>query len=223
MVQSAVVRLSSVWKTLTAIYRARNRRDARFKNHLICATTSTRWATNKTDMERKVKTIDLKGKAYAQVKDRLKQFREENPRGLVETFPTIQPDGRLLFKARIVKDKADEGSAEATGHALGKDTGEKAFEKTETIAVGRALALLGYAMDGEIASDEEMEEFYEHKQEKHREAVLELRARLEDAKDLKELARIWADIPMSEAKKEVDAYKTELKLKLTPKTEDHGA
>lgn len=165
--------------------------------------------------------MDLKGNKYAKVKDRLKEFREANPRGLVETSPTIQPDGSLLFKARILKDKSDAGSAEATGHAMGPNKGDKAFEKLETIAVGRALALLGYASDGEIASDEEMEEFLNHKEEKHREYVLELRALLEDAKDLKDLARIWSDIPMSKAKQEVEPYKNELKVKLTPKTENH--
>ena len=79
----------------------------------------------------KVKTIDLKGKQYAQVKDRLKIFREQNPRAKIETIPLVQEDGQILFKATILADKADEHSPEATGHALGKNGGVKAFEKLE--------------------------------------------------------------------------------------------
>ena len=53
----------------------------------------------------KTKTIKVGGGAdYAQVKDRLNEFRNDNPRGLIETVPTIQPDGQIMFKARILKD-----------------------------------------------------------------------------------------------------------------------
>lgn len=164
-------------------------------------------------MERTVKTMDLKGKAYAQVKDRLQEFRQQNPNGLIETAPAIQADGQILFRARILKDKADESSAEATGHALGANKGDKAFEKLETIAVGRALALLGYASSGEVASSEEMEEFNCYVQTRHEETVLAIREKLEDAKTLKELASVWSSLPYSKAKEECLAYKDELKAK----------
>lgn len=111
-----------------------------------------------------VQTINLKGNEYALVPQRLKQFRQDNPRASVETNPTIQADGSIIFKATIVKDKKDENSAEATGHSFGKASGDKAFEKLETVAVGRALALLGYLQNGQIATTEEMEEFEEYKQ-----------------------------------------------------------
>ena len=106
----------------------------------------------------KVQTINLRGNEYATVPQRLKQFRETNPRSLVETKPTIA-DGNVTFSAKIVKDKKDPNSAEATGHSYGKLTGDKSFEKLETVAVGRALALLGYLNNGQIATSEEMEEF----------------------------------------------------------------
>ena len=112
-----------------------------------------KWTDRKTG-EKKELTID-----YAKVNDRLKQFREVNPRGLIDTAPKII-NNTIVFKARILTDKSDQNSAEATGHALGNiDGSEKQFEKLETIAVGRALALLGYSVGGEIASDEEMHEF----------------------------------------------------------------
>lgn len=122
-----------------------------------------------------VQTINLKGNEYATVPQRLKQFREDNPKSVVETTPTIQPDGTLIFAARILKDKSDENSAEATGHSYGKVKGDKAFEKLETVAVGRALALLGYLNNGQIATTEEMEEFAEYKEEQFALAVAEIK------------------------------------------------
>ncbi len=163
---------------------------------------------------RKTATIDLKGKEYAQVKDRIKEFRTENPRGLIETIPDIHPDGQIMFKARILKDKSDENSAEASGHALGQNKGDKSFEKLETIAVGRALALLGYASDGDIASSDEMEEFEEYQEEKKLEFFMEMREKLEDCKTLEELKDMFIALP-PEAKIELLTLKDELKDKLS--------
>jgi hypothetical protein len=160
----------------------------------------------------RIETIDLQGKAYAQVKDRVKQFRTENPNGLIETNPTIQPDGTILFKARILKDKADPNSAEASGYSYGKVGGKaKDFEKLETISVGRALAFLGYAADGEIASSEEMEEFQEYKQQQFEEAVMEAVEAITNATSLEQLKEIWSPLPI------------EIKSKLTEVKEQHKA
>lgn len=123
----------------------------------------------------KVDTISLKGNDYATVPQRLKQFRQDNPRSIVATDPIIQADGSVVFKATLVKDKKDPNSAEATGHSYGKITGsgigEKAFEKLETVAVGRALALMGYLNNGQIATTEEMVEFEEFQETKWQEVV----------------------------------------------------
>lgn len=107
----------------------------------------------------KVATINLKGNEYATVPQRLLEFRNKHPRASVTTKPEFQADGMVVFTAKIVKDKQDPNSAEATGHSYGKLTGDKAFEKLETVATGRALALLGYLNNGQIATTEEMEEF----------------------------------------------------------------
>lgn len=163
-----------------------------------------------------IKTIDLKGKAYAQVKDRLKEFRSQNPNALIETTPTIQPDGAILFRARILKDKADPNSGEATGNAMGPQKGDKAFEKLETIAVGRALAFLGYAADGEIASSEEMEAFEEYKQQQFEDSVMEWQDKLSEAADLKALGTMWADVP-AKVKLQLTKHKDTLKAKYESK------
>ena len=161
----------------------------------------------------KTKTMTLQGNEYAQVKDRLQEFRSANPRGLIETTPTIQADGSIMFKARIVKDKADANSAEASGHAFGKDSKKlKEFEKLETIAVGRALALLGYASNGEIASSEEMVDFLEYQKEKAETLVQNWRERLDGVQSAEELRTLWADMPV-EVKQALTDYKDELKKK----------
>jgi hypothetical protein len=141
-------------------------------------------------MTKKINTMKVSGGDYAKVKDRMKEFRQENPRGLVETTPTVTGDS-IIFKARILKDKEDPNSAEATGHSMGKGTGAKVFEKQETIAVGRALAFLGYGADGEIASSEEMEEFEEYQQQQFLESVTDFGEQIEATKTLDELKEVW--------------------------------
>ena len=163
-------------------------------------------------MKKKIDTIKLQGKDYAQVKDRVKEFRQDCPNGLIKTKPTIQEDGTILFKATIIKDKSDDASAESTGHAMGNREGAKAFEKLETIAVGRALALLGYSADGEIASADEMEEFIEYKKTQKEEMLMVGKEKLEYTKNLDELKKVWSDLPI-EAKNGLEKVKEALKVK----------
>lgn len=139
----------------------------------------------------KVQTINLKGNEYALVPQRLKTFREVNPRASVETKPTITDGGQVIFEARIVLDQKDENSAKSTGHSYGKSSdGDKAFEKLETVAVGRALALLGYLNNGQIATTEEMEEFEQYRQDNYEQAILDIRAATERAQFTEILGRL---------------------------------
>lgn len=140
-------------------------------------------------MKKVDKVISLKGNDYAKVSERLKRFREENPRAKITTRPEPQPDGGMIFYAEIVKDSSKK-SAEATGTAYYPATkmkNEKAFEKLETISVGRALSLLGYLNNGEIASSEEMEEFEDFKKQKVADQSKEFITKLKASKNLKEL------------------------------------
>lgn len=167
---------------------------------------------------RKTKTVKIKGSIdYAKVPDRVLEFRRDHPRGLIETEPKIQEDGQLMFKCRIVRDKSDPNSGEAVGHSLGKNTGEKAFEKLETIAVGRALAFLGYCADGEIASSEEMEEFLKEKEEREKTVIDETIEMLQSANTLDDLSQKWKSITSFELKKKVEHVKEEMKKKLSVK------
>lgn len=165
--------------------------------------------------------MELKGNQYAKVTERVKLFRSENPNGLIETNPVIQPDGQILFKARVLMDKAEPSSAEGTGHALGANKGDKAFEKLETIAVGRALAFVGYAADGEIASSEEMDEYLEYKSSKNDEYRQKLIEEMESCKTLPALKKFWATVPMSEVKASLEEKKEEMKAILTSESKPH--
>lgn len=134
-----------------------------------------------------VQTIDLKGNKYATVPQRLKEFREKNPRASIATKPTIT-DGIVMFEAKIKTDIKNTDSAEATGHSYGKLGEAKAFEKQETIAVGRALVLLGYLNNGQVATTEEMEEFEEYRIGQVKEAIANAEKREDFQKILKELS-----------------------------------
>ena len=64
----------------------------------------------------------------------------------------------------------------------------------ETIAVGRALALLGYASDGDIASSEEMEEFLQHKEDKLQELITETTEAIGNCETADQLKTLWSGL-----------------------------
>lgn len=126
----------------------------------------------------KVDTISYQGKDYATVPARLKEFREKNPRAAISTEPRFLDDGSVVFRTQITQDRADEYSATATGTARYSATEvskPKAFEKLETISIGRALAVLGYLNNGEVATSEEMEDFENYKLEKVEQAIEDIK------------------------------------------------
>lgn len=156
-------------------------------------------------MNKKLDTIKLQGKDYAQVSTRIKEFRELCPNGLIETTPTIQPDGiTVIFKTRILKDKSNPESGEATGHSMGKSKDDKAFEKLETISIGRALAILGFMASGEVASFDEMEEFLSDKELKRLEKIEEIKQAVDAITDVETLRAFFKDNKGNG--KEADAY-----------------
>ena len=147
-------------------------------------------------------------KEYALVPDRLKQFREENPQAAVDTEPSYNADGSVTFKATIVKDQSDEHSAKGTGHARYSENElkkAKAFEKLETISVGRALANIGYLNDGQVATTEEMEEFHQFRTANKVEQAL---VDIEEAETLDDLKSIFIAL-----KPEVKATEKVIKAK----------
>lgn len=103
-----------------------------------------------------MKTINLKGKQYAPVSARVEQLHKDHSNCSIITDTTFS-EGHVIVKAMVQLD--GDSVRTFTGHAYGKVGAEKAFEKLETTAVGRALAFAGYLAGGEIASYDEMREF----------------------------------------------------------------
>ena len=96
---------------------------------------------------------------YVQVKDRIKQFRDEHPEwGLHSEILGIDKD-ECLMKGWITNET---GRTLAVGHSRERTSDNpdvnitSLVENCETSAWGRCLANLGYGIDKAIASHEEM-------------------------------------------------------------------
>lgn len=158
--------------------------------------------------ERRAQTTKIGGGAdYAKVAERLKLFREDCPYGKHESAYDVDVDGTIVFTVWLWKDKTDlmdlmkagvvdrdalRSSADANGNAKSSSTlmkenneskvqgkfKEKEFEKLESIALGRALANLGYLASGEIASSEEIEEYEKWRAEQAEKEAAEFIAKI---------------------------------------------
>jgi len=96
---------------------------------------------------------------YTSVHERIKEFREDYPKGQILTKIVEWDDGLGVFRAEVL-DEDDHVLGHGTGHATREAdsfVGEKFYEKGETVAVGRALAFAGYGIEHGIASQEEVE------------------------------------------------------------------
>lgn len=106
----------------------------------------------------KLKAIDVKGRGYVQVNERVKGFRELFPNGRLETEIVDLTDGVVTMKAFAYD---GEGHLLATGYAQEKETSSyinktSYIENCETSALGRALGWVGIGVDGSMASAEEV-------------------------------------------------------------------
>ena len=126
----------------------------------------------------RIKTVKIGGGIdYAKVADRIKIFWEENPNGKIDTeredisYNKVRFIARIWRDSKVILDLATVGTdinivkltANAMASADAAKKGDKENEKLETVAVGRALAMLGYLASGEVASREEMEQFEAYK------------------------------------------------------------
>ena len=106
----------------------------------------------------KYNTVNLKGKEYVMVNDRILAFKKLYPSWAIVTELVKLSDGMCVIKATILN---EDGEEMATGHAYEKE-GSSFINKTsyiencETSAVGRALGLLGIGIETSIASAEEV-------------------------------------------------------------------
>ena len=110
-----------------------------------------------------IETMDLKGKDYCPVNQRIKAFRAVCPDGFIHTEMASNDNGICVFRAEVGYFEEDK-----TRHILGTGTAyEKEsssfvnktsyIENCETSAVGRALGMAGFGIDTSIASAEEVQ------------------------------------------------------------------
>jgi len=106
-----------------------------------------------------MKTINIKGKDYVQVNERIKFFWGKFPEWSINTELVSDESGRVVTKT-LIKDA--QGRVRSTGLAFEKE-GSTFINKTshlencETSSVGRALGMLGIGIEGSIATAEEVE------------------------------------------------------------------
>ena len=108
-----------------------------------------------------IMTLNVKGKEYAQVNERIKAFWQLCPEGRIETHIISVENGVCIIEAFVYENK-DEEKPRATGIAYEKE-GSTFINKTsyiencETSAVGRALGNAGIGIDTSVASAEEVQ------------------------------------------------------------------
>ena len=102
--------------------------------------------------------IDIKGKPYVDVAQRIKAFRMVHPDGGIITELLSMKDGVCVIRA-TVNDAG--GSTLGTGTAYEKEDSTfinktSYIENCETSAVGRALGMAGFGIDASVCSVEEV-------------------------------------------------------------------
>lgn len=104
-------------------------------------------------VNKEIKTTDVKGNEYAEVKERVIAYRKLYPQGVICTELTFT-ENYVLCEAKATNEN---GTVIANGHA--RELLNKAFavENAETSAIGRALGFMGLGINTAIASKEDME------------------------------------------------------------------
>lgn len=114
------------------------------------------------DIERvnsEMQLVDIKGKPYADVKERVRAFRKLYPEGCIQSEIEERNEDEVIVKATISND----GKILATGYAweqksTSRLTETSMIEIAETSAVGRALGFLNLGTQTSIATAEEVKQ-----------------------------------------------------------------
>lgn len=115
------------------------------------------------EVNKTLNTLDIKGKDYVEVNERIKAFRMLYPTGTIQTEMISNENGVCVFKAIVgyYNDDASIIHVLGTGTAYEKENSTfinktSYIENCETSAVGRALGMCGLGIDKSIASAEEI-------------------------------------------------------------------
>lgn len=106
----------------------------------------------------KLKTVDIKGKAYVEVNERLKYFRANYPYFSLTTDIIELTNDRVVLKA-IIKDEIGHELANGLAYEManGSFINKTSYiENCETSAWGRALGNFGIGIDASVASADEI-------------------------------------------------------------------
>lgn len=108
-----------------------------------------------------MKTINIKGKEYVPVVERVKEFHKLYPTGCIKTEIVSNDEKRVVVKAEVCLEREESGSYfRFSGHSQaewGKGLmGSVALEVAETSAIGRALGFANIGLLDGIASADEM-------------------------------------------------------------------
>ena len=140
----------------------------------------------------KLKTVDIKGKAYVMVNERIRYFNENYLNGSIVTELVSMNDTKVYMKAVVTPDIATP-ERKFTGWSYEDETNgfinkTSYIENCETSAIGRALGFMGIGVDESIATADEVANAIKNqsKPEPKKEAVISPAEMLvEDAKDAK--------------------------------------
>jgi hypothetical protein len=107
-----------------------------------------------------VKKINIKGKDYIEVHERVMEFHKLHPNGRIET-EVIEMTDRFITRTKVTPDVKNPDRY-FTGIAYEKENSSfinktSALENCETSSCGRALGFLNIGIDTSIASANEVE------------------------------------------------------------------
>jgi len=112
-------------------------------------------------MTEQLPTINIKGKDYVQVKDRILYFNQEYPNGSISTELVSPVESKtVVVKATVIPDvknperKFCDYSQAVIGQGMVNQTA--AMENASTSAVGRALGFMGIGIIESVASADEI-------------------------------------------------------------------
>lgn len=124
----------------------------------------------------KLKSVNIKGKQYVEVNERLRFFRENYPNFALTSEVLDKTENSILILASVIN---EEGRVVATGMAE-EEKGSTFINKTsyvencETSAWGRALGNFGIGIDTSVASANEVTNAIANQTKETKEVLMEL-------------------------------------------------
>lgn len=116
------------------------------------------------EVNKTLATLDIKGKEYVEVNERIKAFRMLYPTGSIQTEMISNENGVCIFKAIVgYYDRFDATILHILGTGTAYEKEDSSFinrtsyiENCETSATGRALGMAGIGINTSVASADEV-------------------------------------------------------------------